>query len=181
MKERVIAKRYGQALFELALESGNLLDIKSEILALLSACRELPTLEKALADDIIDKAKRVSATEKLSKAMGLGKISSGFLKLMVLRGRVPVLVLAAEACIRRIAHREHLSVARASVADAALAAETKASIESAISALLTLKSRCEVGVDPELIGGFETWLGDVRYDASIRGKLERMKEELAGK
>ena len=47
-----------------------------------------------------------------------------------------------------------------------------------LSEALGLRAVCEAEVDEGLLGGFSLCLGDARYDASIRGKLRRMKERL---
>jgi len=37
----------------------------------------------------------------------------------------------------------------------------------------------DVQIDPELIGGFVLKLDDLRYDASIAGKIKRVKKEFS--
>lgn len=178
MRERVVAKRYGRALFELALESGDPAGVASDVERLRRASEEVPLFVRALADERAEIPKRLRAAAGIAAALGLGKEAGGAFRLLVGRGRVALLPLVADDFKARMERHQKLRVARLGVAEEGASESIRGKIEEILSQALSAKARCDVEVDADLIGGFTLAVGDVRYDASIRGRLERMKEEL---
>lgn len=178
MKELVAAKRYSRALFELALELGELDRLLADLKKICDIVSQFPVLIKGLSDDRVQKTKRIKAAGDISLLLELGETVQNALKLLISSGRIAILDLVAKDCIARVEKYHGLAVSRAAVANEEESADLKKRIEDVISTSLKLKARCDTQVDPELIGGFAVWLGNMRYDASIKGKLERLKEEL---
>ncbi|MFH0800620.1 MAG: ATP synthase F1 subunit delta [Pseudomonadota bacterium] len=178
MRESAIAKRYGKAIFDLALESGDAKRLLADVQRIGECANDVPHFIKGLSDERVDLKRRLAAAGDAADALGVGKMAKNLLKLLIERGRLNILELVSEDFAARVERHERLAVARAHVADGGLAAEVKGRIEEILSDVLKLASRCDVSVDASLLGGIEVWLGDMRYDASIRGKLERMKESL---
>lgn len=178
MKERTVAKRYAKALFDLALESGDLGPVAADLTSLARASREVPSLVKGLADERIGIQRRLAAAARVASTLKVGKTVSNFLGLLISKGRAGLLDLIARDFAARFERHERLAACRASVALASQADEVKTRVEEIVGGALGAKARCDVDVDASLLGGFSVRIGDVRYDASIKGKLERMREEL---
>ena len=178
MKETVVARRYAKAIFELALEAGELDRVAGEMAALVGAAARVPAMLAGLSDERVDGARRVAVAGKIAAAMQLSAVAGNALKLLVAKGRAAILPLVAQDFERRAEHHAKLMRAEAVVAEKGAAAAVQERIEQILSAALGTKARCDVAVDETLLGGFALRVGDVRYDASYRGKLERMKEQL---
>lgn len=180
MKERVIAKRYGKAVFDLALELGDVAGFAKDIGNLRAVAEEEASFVKGLSDNRIDIRKRLVVADRISDVLALNKETKAFLRILVMRNRVGLLSLIALDFAQRVEKYESLKVARASVAHSSFAQEVRQGIEEAIKTVLGCNARCETEEDMSLMGGFLVRLGDVCYDASVKGKLARMRERLYG-
>lgn len=178
MKELVVAKRYARAIFELAVEGKELERVAGEMRKLAAVADALPAFLKGLSDERVDAAKRLAAVGKISAAMSLSRTTGNALKLLVAKGRAPILPFVAADFARRAERYAKLTSAMATVAESGVAAEVGRRLEKILSDALGTSARCDVSVDVALLGGFALQVGDVRYDASFKGKLDRMKEEL---
>jgi F-type H+-transporting ATPase subunit delta len=98
--------------------------------------------------------------------------------LLVKRGKVDrIATVAAE--YRRLLDRERGVVqAVASAASPLNASETKA-LARKVAQMTGRTVDLRVEVDETLIGGLTVRVGDTLYDASVRGRLERLRERLA--
>jgi F-type H+-transporting ATPase subunit delta len=97
--------------------------------------------------------------------------------LLVKRGKVDRLATVA-AEYRRLLNKERGIVqAVASVASPLNATETHA-LERKVAQMTGKTVDLRVEVDESLIGGLTVRVGDTLYDASVRGRLERLRERL---
>ncbi len=60
-----------------------------------------------------------------------------------------------------------------------LSAEEKRGLESQVERLTGKKVRAHYASDPGLLGGVMVRVGSTIYDGSMRGQLEKMKQELS--
>lgn len=170
------AKRYAQAAFELARESGNLNDwvvALSEISEFMSN----PEVERVLENT------RVATEAKLNtidQALGnLPPLALNLARLLVRKGRTR---LAPEIAIefRRLADESQgIEHARAITAVALSDLERQALVarlESETGKRILL----ETEVNPEIIGGIILLTGDKMIDNSVRARLSALRERLVG-
>lgn len=180
MEGRVLAKRYGRAVFELALESGGGGRVAQDMERLRQVAEGIPAFLKGLSDWRVDVKRRGVAAKRIAVSLGLGPETAGLLRLLVARERIDLLPLVAAAVAARARRFQNLLDARLLIADREAIEDIRQRIEGILSQALSTRAQCRVEVDPDLLGGFALQIGDVRYDASLKGKLERMKEELDG-
>ena len=170
------AKRYAQAAFELARESGNLNDwlvALSEISEFMSNPEVVRVLENT----------RVAVEAKLNlidQALGsLPPLALNIARLLVRKGRTR---LAPEIVteFRRLADEsEGIEHARAITAVPLTDAEREALI-TRLQEQTGKRIVLETGVDPELIGGLVLLIGDKMVDSSVRARLHALRERLVG-
>lgn len=180
MEERVILKRYASAIFELGIESNKIEEILKDLQTIVAVDKQVPFLIRALSDERVSLSKRISALENISVLIKIGNETLNILKILISKGRLKLLNLVVEDLILRICKRKELAITRVHVADASFVKDICMKLEDAIGKTLHLDVKCEPNIDESLIGGFVAWLGNVRYDASIKGRLERMREEFYG-
>lgn len=173
-----IAKRYGLALFELALESGQIDRVANDLERLRQAAEEVPTLLRGLADERVAQAKRDAAAREVAKNLKLGKIPTNFLRLLIQKRRVELLPYILENVDWRLRAYRKLALAKARVANKAYASDLKRQLKDILERMLGIGVRCEVNEDPKLIGGFVVKIGDEQFDASVWGRFARLKEAL---
>lgn len=170
------AKRYAQAAFELARESGNL----DDWLAALSEIGEFmsnPEVERVLENT------RVAADAKLNlidQALGdLPPLALNLARLLVRKGRTR---LAQDMVIefQRLADvSQGIEHAKAITAVPMTDAEREALV-TRLESQTGKRILLETAVDPELIGGLVLLTGDKMVDASVRARLLALRERLVG-
>lgn len=178
MKERVVAKRYGRALFALARERETLEGIETDMASLRSVVDRVPVLVPALSDERIAVGRRQRAAEDVARVLKLCQEVTWLLALLIAKRRIALLPIIVEDVQQRLQWYRRQATATAWVADAKGIPELCRSVERMLHDVLGVSGTCRAELEPELYGGFVLRVGDERYDASLRGKLERMKEEL---
>ena len=149
--------------------------MREELADFVESSREIPELRELLRNPLLDRRVKAAALEEL--VGGDEDVLRNFLVLLVEKGR------AAE--LDEIAREfERLAAAEEGVLDVELttavelsdrdARELVEQIERASGRKVIANRR----VDPELIGGMVLQAGSLRLDASVRGRLNRLREEL---
>ena len=169
------AKRYAKALFELAT---NDLDVVQKDMNLIRKTFEAsPELLKVLKDPTIGASKKLD----IIKGVFSGKISDKSLQLIQLLGQKDRLDLLQD--ISRSfneLYKKHKGIREATVITAVeLTDDLKQKIFQKIKELTgSTEIKLTNKVDPSIIGGFILNIDDLRYDASISGKLAKLKSKL---
>ncbi len=169
------ARRYAEAAFQLATrdkaldEYGAGLDLAATILADTTVMGVLrnPARPLRARTDIVDAlfAKRVP--EPVLKLIGL----------LVQRGKIDRIGgVAAE--YRRLLNQVRGVVEAVATSAAPLTGEETAALEKKVAQMTDRTVDLRVEIDESLIGGLTVRVGDTLYDASVRGRLERLRERL---
>jgi len=148
---------------------GDGLALAAKLLGTGDALDVLRNPARPLADRIkvVDALLARSVPEPVLKLVGL----------LVERGKIDR-IAAVEAEFRRLLNRQRGVVAAVATSAAPLdKAEIKALAEK-IAGMTGRTVDLRVEVDEALIGGLTVRVGDTLYDASVRGRLERLRERL---
>jgi F-type H+-transporting ATPase subunit delta len=169
------ARRYAEAAFQLASRDGALdaygdgLDLAAQLLGgpdVLGVLRNpaRPLLERlGLVRTLL--GQRVPET--------VLRLSS----MLVERGRIDrIAAVAAE--YRRLLNAERGVVDAVAKSATALSADETAALERKVADMTGRTVDLRVEIDEALIGGLTVRVGDTLYDASVRGRLERLRERL---
>jgi F-type H+-transporting ATPase subunit delta len=173
--QSTLARPYARAAFRAARESGTL----GEWSAHLDFSAEVAQRPEVMA--LVDHP-RLSAAGKVRLFMpeGLPQLGSpygNFLALLAERGRLRLLPEIRRQFERLRAEAEGRIQGRLRSAHP-LEAREIAEIAAALGRRLARRVELEAAVDPALIGGFVVELGDRVIDASLRGRLERLRRSL---
>ncbi len=135
-------------------------------------------LEHALLSPAVSKARKKAVVEKLANEMALHRLIHNFLLVVVTHRRtreIPSIRRSFEAAVD-----ERLGWLPADIASAKdLSDEQKKDIEGSLSSKLGKSIRANYQVDPALIGGIRARVASREYDATVKGKLESMRQRLA--
>ena len=171
-----VAQRiYAEALFDAAKEQGRLAKVREELADFVAAVRDVPELRSVLRNPQLEpKAKIDVLTDLLG---GADELLRNFLLLTAEKGRIGQIEQIGGEFERLMAREEQrltveLTTAKELTDDEA--AEIIAQIEKASGRKVEATRR----VDPELIGGIVLRAGSLQADASVRGRLERLRSEL---
>ena len=169
------ARRYAEAAFQVALTEGQL-DRWQADLATAAEILGRPDVEPTVGSPAVPLATRLEIVRQLLEA----RITPGALRLVSLlveRGRVSALPRVSERFNGLL--NSHRGVVEATVTSAApLTADETAAIRSRVEAMAGSAVELTTEVNPDLIGGLTIQVRDRLLDASIRGRLERLRDQL---
>ena len=166
---------YARALFDAAKEQKRLSQVHEELGDFVAATRAVPELRALLENPEIDHRTKQAALGEL--LAGGEEIVRNFLLLLIEKGRATELEeIAREFEALVAAEEKRLAV------DLTTAYELSDDDAKQILAQIEQQSGRQVeatrSVDPNLIGGFVLRAGSMLVDASVRGRLERLRQDL---
>ena len=166
---------YAQALLSAAKEKGHLPCVRSELAEFVAAVRASRELRALLRNPQIDSRAKAGALEAV--LADADELVRSFAKLLAVKGRIAEIEEIHEEWERLIAREERvltLELTTAVELSDAEAAEIAGKIEEASGRKVEAVRR----VDPSLIGGVVVQAGSLRVDASVRGRLNKLRQEL---
>lgn len=174
---KLAEKTYGDALFELAEESGQIELLFDEAKSLKSIFGDNAELAQLLNHPKISKEEKQKVVENIFK----GHISDdmmGFVLLMIRKDRQKQLVKTLEYFTARV--KEYKKIGAATVKTASeMSPEQRKAIEAKLISTTEYESfEMEYIVDKNLIGGMIIRIGDKVIDSSIKSQIEKMSREL---
>jgi F-type H+-transporting ATPase subunit delta len=166
---------YASALFDAAKEQNRLSQVHEELGDFVAATREVPELRALLENPEIDHRTKQAALGEL--LAGGEEIVRNFLLLLIEKGRPAQLEEIAREFESLVAAEEkRLAV------DLTTAYELSDDDAKQILAQIEKQSGRHVdatrSVDPDLIGGFVLRAGSMLVDSSVRGRLDRLRQDL---
>ncbi len=169
------ARRYAEAAFEIARRDGTL-DQWTDDLRTAADLVARPELARVADNPAVAFQARRDILEQLLRA----RVAPPAYNLVVLasqRGRLSILpAVAAE--FRRLVDRERgITPALVSSATPLEPAELEA-IGARVRTMTGAQAVIETVIDPALIGGVTVRIGDRLIDASVRGRLERLRDRI---
>jgi F-type H+-transporting ATPase subunit delta len=173
----VVARTYARALFDTAKEHGKLDEIREELDSFVTTIREVPELQALIRNPELDP--RAKAEALAAVLQGADEILRNFARLVAEKGRAPMLEEIAREYDALVAAEEHILNVELTTAFELSDGEANAIIKQ-IEKASGQRVEAERTVDPDLIGGVVLKAGSLEVDSSVRGRLERLRRELAG-
>jgi F-type H+-transporting ATPase subunit delta len=176
MQETSVSRRYAAALFNQAKEKNTLDQAIADLNAVSQRLAITPKLGEVLAHPLISEAKKRSAIQT-AFASSVSPATLALLNLLVDKGRIANLD-AVKAEFDTLS-REHKGIVAASATSAiALTSEQIKTLEASLEQRTGKDIELTTSVDPSLIGGILVRIGDTVLDGTVKGKLERLREQL---
>jgi F-type H+-transporting ATPase subunit delta len=167
---------YARALFEAAKERGRLAEVRDELGDFVANIAEVPELHSLLRNPQLDPGARRAALEDL---LGDGdELVRNFVLLTAEKGRSGQIEEIHREFERLIAAEERRLRVELTTAVELSDAEARRIVKQ-IEDASGRKVEATRKVDPGLIGGLVLQAGSMRLDSSVRGRLERLRQELA--
>jgi F-type H+-transporting ATPase subunit delta len=172
----VAHRMYARALFEAARDEGKLEAAAEELAALAHALEEIPELRAILRNPQIDPPEKAELLDQLTE--GADDLVRNFVRLVAEKGRAGEIVeMSAE--LEALVAREQNRLALELTTAYELSEDEARSIVDQIEKASGRTVEATRSVDPGLIGGIVLQVGSFRADGSVRGRLERLRQELA--
>ena len=166
---------YAQALLGAAKGKGRLPRVRGELAEFVAAVRASRDLRALLRNPQIDSRAKAAALEAvLAEA---DELVRNFVKLLAGKGRIGEIEEIHEEWERLIAREERVLKLELTTA-VELSDDEAAEIARKIEQASGRKVEAARKVDPSLIGGVVVQAGSLRVDASVRGRLNKLRQEL---
>jgi F-type H+-transporting ATPase subunit delta len=173
----VVAHRiYARALFDAAREKGRLETVREELGDLASALDGVPELAALLVNPETDSKVKADVLERVLG--GADELVRNFARLVVEKGRAGELRAIAEEFEALVAAEQHVIDVELTTAHS-LSDDEFGRILGRIEQAAGRRVQASRSVDPSLIGGLILQAGSLRLDASVRGRLERLRIQLS--
>jgi F-type H+-transporting ATPase subunit delta len=166
---------YARALYDAAHDRGNVAEVQGQLATVAEAVAELPQLRSVIGNPQVDAGSKAAVLE--AAAGEPDELVSNFLKLVAEKGRagsIEGIRAEFDALVARAQGQLTVTLTTAYELSDAEAKDIVARIEKASGRQVEATRQ----VDPDLIGGIVLEAGSRRADASVRGRLDRMRLEL---
>jgi F-type H+-transporting ATPase subunit delta len=172
----VVARTYARALFEAAKDAGRVEPVRDELATFVEAVDEVPELRSLIRNPELDPLTKANALDAvLAEA---DELLRNFVRVVTQKGRAAQLdEIAREYEALVAADEQILSVELTTAYE--LSDEEAAAIVQQIEQASGRRVEAARTVDPNLIGGLVLKAGSLEVDSSVRGRLDRLRRDLA--
>jgi F-type H+-transporting ATPase subunit delta len=176
VKDTRAAKRYATALFQAAVTHNKLEQVEKDFTELLQAMEKAPALRRYWESPLVPSGRK---REQIKELLGesIDPLTLSFLRLLVDKRREDLLDTIDQELRQNADAARHLVRAEVTFAVAPTDAE-KQSLQSSLEKRTGENVLLTVHVDPTILGGVVVRLQDTIIDGSVRGTLERVREQL---
>lgn len=175
----IVASRYAKSLMEIALETNQLDQVRTDMKSIEQICKENREFTLFLESPIIKTDKKLNVLN----AVFSGKVSEStlaFLNLITKKHREPILKEIAGAFDEQ--YKKHKNIFTAVVTSAnGLDEATRKKMLEIIKQQMNGEVELVEKTDSSTIGGFVLKIGDTQLDKSIAHQLNNMKKQLLNK
>jgi F-type H+-transporting ATPase subunit delta len=173
----LVARRYAAALREIGEELRQLDTLNTEISNVAELYEGSAELRIALESPLVDHASKRAIVATLAKRLAVGQIAQNTLALLVDRRRIKTLPAIAKF-LREMTDKKR-GVLRAEVTTAVPCSDDyyerlKVQLEKMTGKTVVVERQ----VDPQIISGVVTRIGDRVFDGSVRTRLQTMRDML---
>jgi F-type H+-transporting ATPase subunit delta len=172
----VIARTYARALFHAAKDQGRVEQVREELDAFVTALHDVPELDALLRNPQLDPSAKAEALRAL--LANADELVRNFLRLVAEKGRAPLIEEMAGEYEAIVAAEEQILNVEVTTAYE-LSDQEADSIVKQIEQASGRRVEAERSVDPDLVGGLVLKAGSLEVDSSVRGRLTRLRRELA--
>ena len=174
----VVANRYARALADVVAATGEYRRVLADLDDFRMVYRESAELREICETPAVQMAAKMKVLGAIVSRMGAAPVTLNFLRVLLANYRLPLLEEALTA-FRKIAYNR-LGIAEIRITSAAdLAPAEVELLRTRFQELTRKRAELEFRVNRQLIGGIVAQIGSTVFDGSVRGQLQRIREQLA--
>lgn len=171
-----VARRYAEAAFQLAERDGMVEPWLDQLGIVAAAVRDQEFVRRledpqVPVDDRVDTARAVLGANAVPQLVNLVRL--------VLRRRNVDVVTSIHREFRRLYNRREGIIEANATSAAELDANELTALRTRLEQMTGARVELQTQVDPSLLGGIQVRVGDLLFDGSVRGRLERLRNRLA--
>ena len=177
MSSSKVARRYSKALLALCDKDKSHEQVASELANYCAAIADHSDVSSFLTNPSMDSDGRKTVLTALNKSLGLSTLSTHFLYLLNERERLeemPGILEDFQERLDKKAGRLHAKVTSAEPLDKKAIDQLKAALEKSSGKTVVL----ETTVDPTILGGVVTQVGNVVLDGSVQSMLSNLRKQM---
>jgi F-type H+-transporting ATPase subunit delta len=171
------ARRYAEALADVAFERGQTIEIEQELGGYAELFATNRELYDTFASPIVSQREKRKILDAVIDQTQPGEVTANLLQLLLHNYRLHEIVSVHREFRRAVNRREGVVPAEVTTAAPIDQAEQRLLVRQ-LEDLTGKRVEARFASDPALIGGVITRLGSVVYDGSIRKRLETIKQQL---
>jgi F-type H+-transporting ATPase subunit delta len=172
----VVARTYARALFEAAKDEGRIEPVREELTTFVEAVDEVPELRSLIRNPELDPPTKAAALDAVLE--GADELIRNFVRVVTEKGRAAQLDEIAREYEALVAAEERILSVELTTAYE-LSDDDATAIVKQIEEASGRRVEAARTVDPGLIGGLVLKAGSLEVDSSVRGRLERLRRDLA--
>ncbi|MEW6126432.1 MAG: ATP synthase F1 subunit delta [Acidobacteriota bacterium] len=177
MSITTVARRYAEAVADVAIERNQVEQVDAELNAFAQMVKSSKELFEVFASPVLSNDQKSKVLNALVERAKPSAITANLLSTMLKNYRLHFVETVYEQFKNEINQRR--GVVKAEVTTAAtLSAEDKNLLSRKLQEVTGKKVEVEFKVEPEIIGGVVTRIGSIAYDGSIRTQLDAVKRKL---
>jgi len=172
----VVARTYARALFEAAKDEGRIEPVRDELATFVQAVDEVPELRSLIRNPELDPQTKAAALDAVLE--GADQLIRNFVRVETRKGRAAQLDEIAREYEALVAAEEQILSVELTTAYE-LSDDEASAIVKQIEEASGQRVEAARTVDPDLIGGLVLKAGSLEVDSSVRGRLDRLRRDLA--
>jgi F-type H+-transporting ATPase subunit delta len=172
----VVSRTYARALFEAAKAHGRIDEVREELATFVKAVDDVPELKSLIRNPELDPPAKAAALDAILHEAD--ELIRNFIRVVTEKGRAGQLDEIAREYEALVAAEEQILSVELTTAYE-LSDDEASTIVKQIEQASGRRVEAARTVDPELIGGLVLKAGSHEVDSSVRGRLDRLRRELA--
>ena len=177
MSVETIARRYGSALADVVLKTGETETVKSELKLWEDLIDSTESLHTVFSNPSVSHLDKENILNNLIARTRPGKTTANFLRVLLKNGRLTDLREINKRFALVLEERSGNVLAKITSARE-LSESEKAELKRNLEKLTGKQVKPQFNIDNGIIGGVVTQIGSTVYDGSVRTQLENLKEQL---
>lgn len=172
----IISKRYGRAMFALAKSENKVEEYLEQLRVIMNITKENPGLLEIFDHPKVTLTEKITLIDDLFKD-GFDKEVRDFLKLLVTKDRISSLIMMIQDYEELYYEYKNIVLVRVTSAEA-LGEEEISTLLLKLEELFEKKVIIDQRIDPSIIGGLLIAAQDKVIDATVKGRLEKVRHNL---
>jgi F-type H+-transporting ATPase subunit delta len=177
---QTIARRYGTALADVAIERREEREVQNELDQWAAMIESNPQLKEVFANPTIVYDHKKKLLEDLIARTRVSETTSSFLRVLLRNQRISQLRDIAERYGQVLDERGGIVAAHVTTARP-LPEDLRNSLHDTLATATGRKVRLSFTTDESIIGGLVARIGSTIFDGSVQGQLDRLANEMAGR
>jgi F-type H+-transporting ATPase subunit delta len=175
-----VAIAYARAFADVVMEAHlNADEVQKQLDNFLGIWWESDDLREVFLDPSFPADQKVAILDKLNERLGMSQQVRNFMAVLIQHDRMDVLGEILDEYRKETDRRLGISEIQVTTARA-LEADERRGIEQQVAVMTGTRVRAQYFEDKSLLGGVVVRVGSTVYDGSVRGRLERLRKQLAG-